>query len=293
MSRAPGAAKRFPIGLERLTPEITPATKTRRVVTPPVAESEPPVEAPKGHPRPIPAPAMSQSRVRAPVASPASLGAIRQRMVARLREDEPQLDARVLDALATVPRHAFVDGALGEQAYEDTALPIGHGQTISKPSTVARMLSLLFEGANARRLGTLGRALEVGTGCGYQAGLLSRMSPAVISVERVEHLQALARERLSVVREVRRTALRLVLGDGRLGHPPNAPYDSIVAAAVGDTLPQAWVDQLAVGGRLVMPQAIGGQQRLVVIDRLEHGVRRYEREDVCFVPLEFGVVRQA
>src|SRR4029077_2453601 len=129
---------------------------------------------------------------------------------------------------ATVPRHLFVDAALGTQAYEDTSLPLGHGQTISKASVVGRMFELLFGGANARRLGNLGAVLEIGTGCGYQAALLAEVSQRVISVERLKPLHDKARALLA---QTRSTRLRLVFGDGMLGHPPGAPYDSIIAAA--------------------------------------------------------------
>jgi len=149
-----------------------------------------------------------------------------------------------------VPRHLFVDPALATQAYEDTSLPIGHGQTISKPSVVARMLELLFGAERARAAGDLGAVLEIGTGCGYQAALLSLLGKRVVSVERLKPLHDKARELLAPLRNSR---LRLVFDDGMRGHPPGAPYDSIIAAAGGDEIPPAWLDQLAVGGRLVSP----------------------------------------
>lgn len=205
-------------------------------------------------------------------------------MVERLRAQG--LTCRpVIDALATVPRHVFVDAALAAQAYEDTSLPIGHGQTISKPSVVARMLALLFD----TRAGAphLGRVLEIGTGCGYQAALLSQLATLVISVERLRPLHDKARENLA---SMRRSNLRLVYGDGRLGHAPNAPYDAIVCAAGGEDLPQAWLDQLAVGGRLVAPTQADarGDQVLVTVDRHENGWSRRDRDAVRFVPLRSG-----
>lgn len=215
------------------------------------------------------------------------MAALRHRMVMRLRIEG--VHERVLDVMGNVPRHVFVAPGLEAQAYEDVALPIGHEQTISSPSVVALMLGLLLGGARARRAASLGRVLEVGTGCGYQAALLSALGTSVISVERIRALHDAARGNLASA-EVRRHALRLVLADGRLGHPPNAPYDSIVAAAAADALPQAWVDQLAVGGRLVAPQQIGSMQVLVVIDRHDKGVTRTEHDVVRFVPLESGVV---
>ena len=213
---------------------------------------------------------------------------VRRSMVERLRAAGP-FDARVLDAMAAVPRHLFVDAALVTQAYEDTSLPIGHGQTISKPSVVARMIGVLMDGASARSAGHLGRVLEVGTGCGYQAALLCRLSRHVVSIERIKGLHDKARE---LVSPLRMNELRLVYGDGMLGHPPNAPYDSIIAAACGTDVPATWLDQLAIGGRLISPVLdAANKQRLVVIDRLETaGFQRTEYEAVQFVPLKSGAI---
>ena len=213
---------------------------------------------------------------------------VRRRMAERLGE-VGIVEPRVLQAFATVPRHHFVDAALATQAYEDTSLPIGHGQTISKPSVVARMIELLFQGANARRSGNLGAVLEIGTGCGYQAALLAELAQRVISVERLKPLHDKARDLLGPMRSTR---LRLVFGDGMLGHPPGAPYDSIIAAAGGSALPEAWLEQLAVGGRLVSPvEQAGGGQALVVVDRHEDGYERRVHEAVRFVPLKSGLSR--
>lgn len=225
-------------------------------------------------------------------AAPSGLGldsaGVRARMVDRLRADGLR-DARVLAAFNTVPRHHFVDSALVTQAYEDTSLPIGHGQTISKPSVVGRMLELLLGGHNAAAHGSLGRVLEIGTGCGYQAALLSELGKQVLSIERMRPLHDKARELLA---PLRRDKLRLVYGDGRVGHAPNAPYDSIIAAAGGDDVPAAWLEQLAVGGRLVAPlrSGAGSGQVLVVIDRDETHFKRRVHEAVHFVPLRSGVV---
>jgi len=212
---------------------------------------------------------------------------VRQRMAQRLQQLGVR-DETVLAALASVPRHAFVDAALVTQAYEDTSLPIGHGQTISKPSVVARMLELLRAGVNARARNSLGQTLEVGTGCGYQAALLAQLARQVISVERLRPLHDKARELLAPLRLER---VRLVYGDGMRGHPPNAPYDSIIAAAGGEALPQAWLDQLAVGGRLVAPLQQPGRsgQVLVVVDRSEAGYTHAVHETVKFVPLKSGL----
>lgn len=212
--------------------------------------------------------------------------AVRRRMVQRLEQGGVRCEP-VLQAMAQVPRHQFVDSALAAQAYEDTSLPIGLGQTISKPSVVARMLSLLHEGARARELGHLGKALEVGTGCGYQAAILCLLARQVVSIERLASLHEQARQRLDAWRAQR---LMLVWADGRLGHAPSAPYDSMVSAAGADDLPPAWLDQLALGGRLVAPvhsQAHGGQL-LLVVDRHEGGYTRSLHEPVHFVPLKSG-----
>lgn len=222
--------------------------------------------------------------------TPSGLGmdseAVRQRMVQRLRSEGLRQEA-VLQAFAQVERHKFVDTALANQAYEDTSLPIGLQQTISKPSVVARMLDLLFEGELARSAGHLGRVLEIGTGCGYQAALLSLLSRSVISVERLKALHDKAQENLQAYR---RGDLRLVYGDGRLGHAPRAPYSSIIAAAGGDDVPAAWLEQLAVGGRLVAPlhDTARGGQVLLVVDRQPGGLVQQRHDAVHFVPLKSG-----
>jgi protein-L-isoaspartate(D-aspartate) O-methyltransferase len=212
--------------------------------------------------------------------------AVRARMVQRLR-DEGMCCEPVLAALASVPRHRFVDSGLAAQAYEDTSLPIGLGQTISKPSVVARMLSLLFEGRAAAATGSLGRVLEIGTGCGYQAALLSLLATRVISIERLRPLHERARDNLAALR---RDNLRLVYGDGRLGHAPNAPYDAIVCAAGGDEVPASWLEQMAIGGRLIAPMRAesGPGQVLLTIDRSADAWSRQCHEPVHFVPLRSG-----
>ncbi|WP_444718872.1 protein-L-isoaspartate(D-aspartate) O-methyltransferase [Paucibacter hankyongi] len=218
---------------------------------------------------------------------------VRRRMVQRLQQ-EGLRDERVLQALATVQRHEFVDSALAIQAYEDTSLPIGHGQTISKPSVVGRMIAMLLGGSTASQQGHLGRTMEIGTGCGYQAAVLAELSRQVVSIERLRPLHDKARLNLAAVRTP--SQIRLVYGDGRLGYSQAAPFDSIIAAAGGDDLPPAWLAQLAPGGRLVAPMVApsGRGQILVVIDHLvESGVSRFvrtEHEAVLFVPLKSGVV---
>jgi len=208
----------------------------------------------------------------------------RARMIERLRADGCR-DEHVLRAMSRVPRHLFVDSALAAQAYEDTSLPIGHGQTISKPSVVARMLGLLRQRPGGSQLG---RVLEIGTGCGYQAAVLCRLASQVYSIERLKALHDRARENLA---PMRRDQLRLIYGDGLHGHGPNAPFDAIIAAAGGHAIPQAWLDQLAVCGRLVAPMhdAQRGTQVLVVVDRMPDGsLVQHRHETVRFVPLESG-----
>ena len=211
--------------------------------------------------------------------------AVRARMVQKLAAGgvtSPQ----VLQAMGQVERHRFVDSALGNQAYEDTSLPIGMGQTISKPSIVARMCELLL-GAEVARTAELGRVLEIGTGCGYQAAVLSLLAREVYTLERVRSLHEKARDNL---RPFRLANVHLMFGDGMLGYPSGAPYSAIIAAAGGDSVPQAWCDQLAVGGRLVAPMAVaGGQQMLLVIDKSAHGLKQNVLEPVHFVPLKSGI----
>jgi len=272
-------ARKFPLALGRIGGAAVTAAK----MTAARGASAPNLIRPQRHV----AAAHADSRRRA---SAAGLGLdsadVRARMVGRL-QSEGVAHPLVLAAFAAVPRHLFVDPALATQAYEDTSLPIGHGQTISKPSVVARMLELLFGAERARAAGDLGAVLEIGTGCGYQAALLSQLGKRVVSVERLKPLHDKARELLAPMRSSR---LRLVFDDGMRGHPPGAPYDSIIAAAGGDEIPQAWLDQLALGGRLVSPvQRPGAGQVLVVVDRLADRYTRSVHEAVKFVPLKSGL----
>lgn len=211
--------------------------------------------------------------------------AVRARMVQRLAASGIAAPA-VLQAMGAVPRHQFVDSALVNQAYEDTSLPIGLGQTISKPSVVARMIELLLDAEGARSTG-LGRVLEVGTGCGYQAAVLARVAREVYSIERLRALHEKARTHL---RPLRLANVHLILGDGMQGYPAGAPYAGIISAAGGSQLPEQWCMQLAVGGRLVAPMAQdGGQQKLLVIDKTLHGLQHRVLEAVHFVPLKSGI----
>lgn len=203
-------------------------------------------------------------------------------MVARLVA-QGLSSAAVAEAMARTERHRFVDEGLAYQAYEDTSLPIGLGQTISKPSVVARMLELLLQG----RSQPLGRVLEIGTGCAYQAAVLSALAREVYSMERLKALHDKAKHNL---RFLRLPNVHLLLGDGTQGFAEGAPYAGIVAAAGGDDIPPAWLDQLDVGGRLVAPvRTAEQQQQLVVIDKTPHGCVSQMHEAVWFVPLKSGV----
>ena len=232
--------------------------------------------------------AVTRRAAPAPARTPAASGvgmdsmAVRQAMVRKL-QGQGIVHPGVLAAMRAIERHRFVDSALAGQAYEDTSLPIGLGQTISKPSVVARMLELLCQG----REGRLGRVLDIGTGCGYQASVLSQLAQEVYSIERLRALHDKARDNL---RPFRLANVHLLFGDGMLGFPQGAPYAGIVAAAGGNEVPQAWIEQLAVGGRLVAPAVTeAGQQHLIVIERSAHGITRSVLEPVLFVPLKSGV----
>jgi protein-L-isoaspartate(D-aspartate) O-methyltransferase len=207
----------------------------------------------------------------------------RERMVERLREQGIR-DERVLGAMASVPRHVFVEEALASRAYEDSALPIGLGQTISQPFIVAKMIEVLRAGGRE-----LGKVLEVGTGCGYQASVLAQLAVEVYSIERIQALLDRARRNLL---GLKLSNLRLTYGDGNLGLEKAAPFDSIILAAAAPEIPQALLQQLAVGGRMVLPlktpQAGRGSQHLVLIERSPRGYTETTLDPVRFVPLEPG-----
>ena len=207
---------------------------------------------------------------------------VRERMVERVRELGVR-DTRVLEAMRTVPRHAFVDEALASRAYEDTALPIGHGQTISQPYIVARTAELALEGLSDARGA---RVLEIGTGCGYAAAILAQLFGEVVSVERIRALHERARENL---RPLRLSNVRLLFGDGAQGVPAAAPYQSIVAAAAGDGIPSSWIDQLEIGGRIVAPVGTWNQQLTLAVKDASGRVQESRKEPVRFVPLRAGV----
>lgn len=200
-------------------------------------------------------------------------------MIQRLRNQGIQ-DDRVLDAMMSVPRHLFVDEGLASRAYEDAALPIGHGQTISQPWVVARMISVMCENRVPVKV------LEVGAGCGYQAAVLAHFVKEVHTIERIRGLYELARDHLRALKLISR--VRLVFGDGMAGLPGTAPFDAIIIAAAGIRIPQALLEQLAIGGRLIAPEG-STAQRLILIERTGAATwRRDELESVRFVPLRAG-----
>jgi protein-L-isoaspartate(D-aspartate) O-methyltransferase len=190
-------------------------------------------------------------------------------------------DAAVLAAMESVPRHYFLEPGLASQAYVDTALPIGYHQTISKPSIVARMIELMCEGAD----GKLNRVLEIGTGCGYQAAVLAQVANEVYSIERMRPLHELARANL---RALCIANLRLHYGDGMLGLPQCGPFDGIILAAAGLDVPQALLDQMSLGGRLIAP--IGDRvQRLKLVIRTKPNEWLADLLEPChFVPMRPG-----
>ncbi|HEY2339047.1 MAG TPA: protein-L-isoaspartate(D-aspartate) O-methyltransferase [Steroidobacteraceae bacterium] len=202
----------------------------------------------------------------------------RDRLVQRLRE-QGITNAAVLERIRNVPRHIFVDEALGSRAYEDTALPIGFGQTISQPYIVARMTEALLEAGPADNV------LEVGTGCGYQTAVLAPLVQRVGTIERIEPLLARARERL---KELGIRNVRFRHGDGSLGWKTQGPFDGILVAAAPLAVPEALLKQLKVGGRLIVPIGPEGQQQLVRFTRREQRNDREALGPVAFVPLLGG-----
>ncbi len=204
----------------------------------------------------------------------------RDRLVQRLC-DQGIADPVVLERIRSVPRHIFVDEALGSRAYEDTALPIGFGQTISQPYIVARMTAAVLEGG-AR----LSKVLEVGTGCGYQTAVLAPLVMQLYTIERIEPLYQRARVR---IHELGLNNVRLRHGDGTVGWKSMAPFDAILVAAAPQTVPEALLQQLRVGGRLVVPVGPDGRQELIRFTRRDNRVERQSLGPVQFVPLLDGV----
>ncbi len=203
----------------------------------------------------------------------------RDRLVQRLRE-QGITNLTVLDRIRNLPRHIFVDEAIASRAYEDTALPIGFGQTISQPYIVARMTEALLDGPPLKQV------LEVGTGCGYQTAVLAPLVERIYTIERIEGLQKRARVRL---KELGIRNVRFKVGDGSAGWRTQAPFDGILVAAAPLVVPEELIAQLAVDGRLIVPVGPEGRQQLVSILRRDQGVERRVLADVSFVPLVGGV----
>ncbi|TVO76275.1 protein-L-isoaspartate(D-aspartate) O-methyltransferase [Sedimenticola selenatireducens] len=204
----------------------------------------------------------------------------RERLIQRLRDEGIQ-NQTVLEVVRNTPRHIFVDEALASRAYEDTALPIGQGQTISQPFIVARMTELLLEG------GPLETVLEVGTGSGYQTAILSKLVKRVYSVERIKSLQLAARKRFQ---ELHLRNIRLHHRDGGMGLPEYAPFDGILVTAAPEGIPRALVDQLKLGGRMILPIGSRSEQVLVRVTRTKNGYDKELLEQVVFVPLLGGTL---
>ncbi len=203
----------------------------------------------------------------------------RDRLVQTLRREGIK-DERVLKAITQVPRHKFVDEALSSRAYENTALPIGQSQTISQPWIVARMTEALLDGGKQQKI------LEVGTGSGYQAAILSHLVPTVFSIERIDELLKLARRRFH---GLRLNNIYLRYADGHLGWPSQAPFDGIMVTAAAQAVPQELLEQLGVDGSLVIPIERNGQQRLITVRRTEDGFEENDLGAVVFVPLLSGL----
>jgi protein-L-isoaspartate(D-aspartate) O-methyltransferase len=286
-----GPGKRFPLTLSELAERssrsasdkthgsrtATPQTATRNAAS--QAGSAKPARAAQPDTKPArPVAALPQERSEIMVSD-----AVRRAMVERVARQGVQ-DAQVLAALAAVPRHLFVEPALASQAYVDTALPIGYHQTISQPYIVARMIEVMRGQSKA---GKLARVLEIGTGCGYQAAVLSLIATDVYSIERIKPLHELAKSNL---RPLRIPNLRLHYGDGMLGLPQVAPFDGIILAAAGLEVPQALLEQLTIGGRLIAP--VGGRDQVLQLierkSRVEWSTSTLEA--VRFVPLRPGTV---
>lgn len=202
----------------------------------------------------------------------------RERLIQRLRA-EGITDNQVLEVMRNTPRHIFVDEALASRAYEDTALPIGHGQTISQPYIVARMTELLLNS------GPLDKVLEIGTGSGYQAAILAPLVKEVYTVERIQMLLQQARRRFE---ELKLHNIHVKYADGTIGWPQHAPYDGIIATAAPEEIPEALLQQLAIGGRLIIPLGRQGIQQLTLITRTEDGYSQQDYEAVSFVPMVPG-----
>lgn len=300
-----GNRSNFPLPLSSVTgnagrngkpgaPVATPQTATRNAAS--TATQGGPAKAPLAPPPAPRLPGYAPKAATAPAAARSDLEAteaLRRAMVARIAR-QGVVDPVVLGAMQAVPRHLFIEPALSAQAYIDASLPIGHNQTISQPYIVARMIEKMREKTHERAGNkppgdgvTLGRVLEIGTGCGYQAAVLSFVAKEVYSIERIKPLHELAKTHL---RPLRISNLRLQYGDGMLGLPQVAPFDGIILAAAGLEVPQALLEQLAIGAHLVAP--VGAQvQHLHRITRIGKSEWTSETLEAChFVPLRPGTI---
>ncbi len=199
----------------------------------------------------------------------------RDRLVGQLR-DMGIASETVLAAIRNTPRHIFIDEALASRAYDNTALPIGHNQTISQPYIVARMTEALLEAGN------LDKVLEIGTGCGYQTAILAQFARRVYSIERIEALLAGARERFLTLSY---RNIRAKYGDGYKGWPEHAPFRGILVSAAPETIPEALAQQLAAGGRMIIPIGQSGKQELLSVTRTRTGFVEKNLDQVSFVPM--------
>jgi protein-L-isoaspartate(D-aspartate) O-methyltransferase len=284
-----GKTKRFPLSLsavagksvnwERPTSPTSPSP-SKAVATPQTA-----TQNAAQHVNRKPAAAMRTAPAAAVVErqTPLISDAVRHAMVARIGKLGVR-DDKVLRAMQTVPRHLFVEPALASQAYIDASLPIGYHQTISQPYIVARMIEVMRNNAKG---GELNRVLEIGTGCGYQAAVLSLVAKEVYSIERIKPLHELAKSNL---RPLRIANIRLHYGDGMLGFPQVAPFDGIILAAAGIEVPQSLLEQMTIGGRLVAP--VGTRHQILqLIERVSKFEWSSETLEEChFVPLRAGTV---
>ncbi|MGV3742803.1 MAG: protein-L-isoaspartate(D-aspartate) O-methyltransferase [Burkholderiaceae bacterium] len=281
--------KRFPLPLSSVTNQsgekrggqqpktVMPQTATRNAANNGGLPMKPPIRGETGPAtgRPVrPAEAGSD---------PLVSHAVRKAMVDRVAAQSVK-DAKVLQALGVVPRHLFLEPALASQAYIDASLPIGHHQTISQPYIVARMIEILRDNGKG---GALERVLEIGTGCGYQAAVLSQVAKEVYSIERIKALHELAKSNL---RPLRIPNIRLHYGDGMLGFPQVAPFDGIILAAAGLEVPRDLLEQMAIGGRLIAPVGVNSQVLQLIERKSKYEWVTTNLENCHFVPLRPGTI---
>jgi protein-L-isoaspartate(D-aspartate) O-methyltransferase len=282
-------AKRFPLSLSSVTagPGEPGKLLQSRTATPQTATRNVARNAAPATSRSIPKQGVAGDSkvVRSTAASSETMvsHAVRKAMVDRVANQGVK-DAKVLQALGAIPRHFFLEPALASQAYIDASLPIGHQQTISQPYIVARMIEILRDN---NRNGALDRVLEIGTGCGYQAAVLSQVAKDVYSIERIKALHELAKSNL---RPLRIPNIRLHYGDGMLGMPQVAPFDGIILAAAGLEVPASLMEQMAIGGRLIAPVGSSSQFLQLIERKSRYEWIRTNLENCHFVPLRPGMI---